>query len=425
MKRKNEIEVTSNQSKMATLLADTAFAPKAFSRGEAVEGKVVAVLRDSLLVDIGAKAEGIIPLKELEEEGKIAVGDKISAIVAQPEGDSGVAILTVKKPPREKAWEDLQRISEQDGTMEVRGVDSNRGGLIVEVDKLRGFVPASHLITNVKEAIGRPLSVKIIEINKSLNKLVFSEKEATGGNLPKIELPFEVGETLGVKITKILPFGLLVSLPSATEGLIHISEISWKRVGPLEENFKVDQELEAKVISVDSTNGRVNLSLKQLLEDPWQKAAKKYPVGTILEGQVTRAVSYGVFVGLEEGIEGLLHSSKIPYGVALKEGDKLKVSVDLFNVGQRRVALRLATEATETQSKAEATKEEKEKVTQNKKVTKETKETKATTVRKPTRNASPARKDSVSGERSEEGGAIKERKATKGTKVTKAKKETG
>jgi len=356
MRSKNETEITSAQSKMSQLLSTTALAPRVLSRGETVEGKIVALLRDCLLIDIGAKAEGIIPLKELEEtEQKYKVGDKISAIVAQPEGDSGTTILTVKKAPRDKAWGELQVAAEKNETLEVKGVDSNRGGLIVELNSLRGFIPSSHLMTSVREAIGKKLSAKIIEINKDLNKLVFSEKEAAPEGLPKIELPFKVGDTLEVKITKILPFGLLVGLPSGGEGLIHISEISWKKVGLLVELYKTGQELKARVITIDTATGKVNLSIKQLEEDPWQKAAKKYPVGEVLERKVSRLASYGVFVELEDGIEGLLHSSKIPYGLELAEGNRVKVSVDLFNSEQRRVALRLAEQKSSDNNKTDET----------------------------------------------------------------------
>ncbi len=141
-------------------------------------------------------------------------------------------------------------------------------------------------------------------------------------------------------------------MPSGSDGLVHISEISWKKVTGLEEKFKVGQQLKAKVISIDPNTGRVNLSIKQLEKDPWQEAAKKYKVGSIFEKPVSRTTSYGVFVELEEGIEGLLHSSKIPYGMEIKSGDKVHGSVDLFNSEQRRVALRLAPEGASKDNKA-------------------------------------------------------------------------
>jgi len=342
----NKDEHTSSpQSKMATLLAETGFAPRVLTKGESIEGKIVAILADSVLVDIGVKAEGVIPLKELQELGeKIEIGKVISAVVAQTEGDSGVAILTVKRTTKERAWEELQEIADKGGAVEVKGLEVNRGGLIVDYKGTRGFIPASHLVTNARSTFGKNLPAKVIEVNRNLNKLVFSEKEASSEGLPKVELPFKVGDTQTTTISKILPFGLLVAIPGSADGLIHISEISWKKVEDLAKTYKVGEALAAKVISIDPNSGKINLSIKQLGKDPWAAAAKKYQVGTVLERKISRVTSYGAFVELEEGIEGLLHSSKIPYGLELAIGQPVKVSIDLFNSEQRRVALRFAPE---------------------------------------------------------------------------------
>lgn len=338
-----QVEATEKTSKMAQLLEKIDFSPHTFARGERVEGKIVSRISDNFLIDIGAKAEGIIPTKELETEQKgLKEGDSISTTVAQPENDSGIIILTVKKDLKDAAWGQLQKVQEKGETVEVRGIEANRGGLIVEYNENRGFVPSSHLSTNSRDAIGKKLLVKPIEVNRSFNKLVFSEKEVVGDSLPKVDLPFKVGDSLDVNISKMLPFGLLVSLKGGIEGLVHISEISWTRVENLQDAFKIGQNIKIKVISIDPSSGRVNLSIKQLEKDPWIEAAKKYTVGTVFERKISRTANYGVFVALEEGIEGLLHSSKIPYGRDLKVGEKIEVSIDLFNAEQRRVALRLA-----------------------------------------------------------------------------------
>ncbi|MCH7541340.1 S1 RNA-binding domain-containing protein [Patescibacteria group bacterium] len=347
-KAKNDTKETTNpQSKMAQLLAEKGWEPRPLSKGEPVEGKIAVIINDLVLVDIGAKAEGIIPRKELVDSGeKIEIGSTINAVIAQTEGDSGTAVLTVKQTVIEKVWAQLEKLAENSESVDVKSVGGNRGGVIAEYKGVRGFIPSSHLVTGTKNAIGQNLTVKVLQVNRNFNKLVFSEKEATGDTLPKIELPFKADDTLKVKISKILNFGLLVSLPSGSDGLIHISEISWKKVSNLAQIYKVGQELSAKVISIDPSSGKVNLSIKQLEKDPWQEAAKKYKVGATFEKPISRVTSYGVFVTLEEGIEGLLHSSKIPYGMELKSGDPVKISVDLFNSEQRRVALRLAPEAT-------------------------------------------------------------------------------
>jgi len=361
-------------SKMQKLLEKNNVSPRLLAKGEKVEGKVLTKLADSLLVDLGAKAEGVIPLKELEDlENEPKEGDKIIAIVSQTENDSGLIILTLRKNQKEKVWESLQQGSDKGEIVDVKGVEANRGGLIVDYNGLRGFVPSAHLSTNAKDAIGKKISVKVLEANKNFNRLVFSEKEVVGETSPKIDLPFKISDVLNVTISKILPFGLLVTLTGGSEGLIHISEISWTRVENITESYKTGQEIKAKVISIDPATGRINLSIKQLEEDPWQTAAKKYRVGETFEKKVSRLTSYGAFVELEKGIEGLLHSSKIPYGRELKVGDSLKVSIDLFNTEQRRVALRLASEDATENNKEEksAEKPKKEKATKKSKATKE------------------------------------------------------
>jgi len=342
---KSVVETQEKSSKMAQLLEKVDFAPKTFAKSEKVEGKIVSKIGDSLLIDIGAKAEANLAIKELEDEQKdLKIGDKISAFVAQPENDSGIIILSAKKGLKDKVWEYLQGISEKGEVVDVKAIETNRGGLIVDYNGTRGFIPSSHLVTNAKDALGKKLFVKPLEVNKNFNKLVFSEKEVVGETLPKIELPFKVGDILGLAITKILPFGLLVALKGGGDGLIHISEISWTRVEGLQQIYKVDQKIKAKVISIEPSSGRVNLSIKQLEKDPWGAAAKHYKVGTVIKKKVSRTTNYGVFIGLEEGIEGLLHSSKIPYGMHLKPGDEVKISIDLFDSEQKRVALRLAVE---------------------------------------------------------------------------------
>ena len=329
-------------SKMATLLLKQGFEPRSFARGEPVEGQIVSVLADSVLVDIGSKAEGILPIKELQETGeKPEIGKLVKALVGQPEGDSGTIILTVKKAVKEKTWEDLQEIADKNEAIDVKGMSSNRGGLIVEYKGVRGFIPSSHLVTDPRDATGRNISVKVLQVNSRFNKLVFSERETASEHLPKVELSFKTGDSLDVTVSKILPFGLLVSIPSGPDGLVHISEISWKKVGTLTNLFKIGQKLKVKVISIDVASGKVNLSMKQLEKDPWREAEKEYKVGSIFERGVSRSTSYGVFVELEDGIEGLIHSSKIPYGVEFKVGDKIKIQVDLFDSEQKRVALRL------------------------------------------------------------------------------------
>lgn len=359
-------------SKMEELLAKSDFLPKKLNRGEVVDGVIVAKERDSLLLDIGAKAEAIIMGKELPPDfDNLKVGDKISAVVVSSEGESGQAILSTRKAGGELRWKQLNEKMDKGESVEVKGIEANRGGLIVETDGLRGFIPSSHLLSTATSSVGKNLEVKVIEVDKKMNRLVFSEREAhpEEAKLPKVELQFKEKDEVEGKVSKMLPFGVLVSLPGEIEGLVHISEISWDRVENLESMFKVDDKVKVKVISIDPYSGKVNLSIKQLQGDPWKEAAKKYPVGKELAAKISRTSSYGAFVQLEPGIEGLIHSSKIPYGQKLQAGDEVRISIDLFNTEQHRVALRLVEEAekSEVKAKPKAKKADKE-VTDTKEV---------------------------------------------------------
>ncbi|MDP2671040.1 MAG: S1 RNA-binding domain-containing protein [bacterium] len=344
----SKVVVDKISSKMADLLAKEEYSPKVINRGQVVEGLVVAKYPEQILVDVGAKAEGIISSREIESEGAniedMKVGDKILVYVVSAEGENGQAILSLKKTGGERRWITATKKMETGETASVKVLESNRGGVIVDFDGVRGFIPSSHLVTPSSEVMGRTLEVKVIEVDKKLNRLVFSEKEAHPERaLPKVELPFKEGDKLDGEVTKMLPFGFLVSLPSGVEGLVHISEVSWERVGNLAEMYKVGEKVKVKVVSIDPSSGKVNLSIKQLLPDPWQEAESKYPIGKELDAEISRTSSYGAFVQLESGIEGLIHSSKIPYGTKLEAGSKVHISVDIFDAKTRRVALRLVT----------------------------------------------------------------------------------
>ncbi len=379
MAKSNLVGSNNPDSKMAALLEKEEYSPRSLSRGQLVEGAVVSKTKDALFVDLGAKSEGVISAKELEsleEFEKTKVGDKITAFVMIPESEGGQVILSLKKAGSERRWQDISKTMEEDGVVEVKPLESNRGGLLVDYDGLRGFIPSSHLISSAR-AGGEPIKVKILEVDKKLNRLIFSEREAGSEStrLPKVELPFGVGDSIEGKVSKMLPFGVLITVAQGLEGLVHISEISWERVENLDKLFKIGDSVKARVVDIDASSGKVNLSIKQLTQDPWQKAADKYPVGKKFEAEISRTSSYGAFVQLEPGIEGLIHSSKIPYGTKLAPADKVSVSIDLFNPEQRRVALRLETD--------EGTKETK--VTKGPKV-KETKPKKGKVTKSPTTN---------------------------------------
>lgn len=351
---KNE-NTTNKISRMEELFAKQEYAPKHLTRGQIIEGIVAAKSKDQLLVDIGAKAEGLIAGKELASGWEeLKIGEKVTAYVISSEGESGQALLSMRKAGGEVRWQSLIEKMNKSESVEVRGIEANRGGLVVDFDSLRGFIPSSHLLLTPASSVGKTMEVKIIEVDKKMNRLVFSEREAHPEEirLPKMEHSFKEGDELVGIVNKMLPFGLLVGLPGEVEGLVHISEISWDRVGNLDQLYKIGDKVKVKVTTIDPNNGKISLSIKKLQADPWKEAEKKYPVGKEIDSSISRTSTYGAFVQLETGIEGLIHSSKIPYGTKLVAGDKVKVSIDLFNADQRRVALRLAQTA-EIKSKTE------------------------------------------------------------------------
>ena len=381
MTKSSAIENKNPNSKMAVLLEKEEYSPKSLSRGQIVEGKIVSKKRDQLFVDIGAKSEGVISAKDLEGDEKfsnVKIGDKIHTYVLMPESDGGQIILSVKKAGSERRWQDITKDIEDNATVEVKPLESNRGGLLVEYGEIRGFIPSSHLISQIKSGSGS-IKVKIIEADKRLNRLIFSEKEARpeSSKFPKVDLPFSVGDKISGEVSKILPFGILVTIPGGLEGLVHISEISWERVEGIDKLFKIGDKVKVKVLEIDSATTKVNLSIKQLSEDPWKKAESKYPIGKKFKSSISRISTYGAFVQLEPGIEGLIHSSKIPYGVKFQPGDKVEVGIDLFNSEQRRVALRLEQgEKKEEKKSGETVSPSK---TDSKKKEKEKEKTKSTT----------------------------------------------
>ncbi|MCL5411473.1 MAG: S1 RNA-binding domain-containing protein [Patescibacteria group bacterium] len=336
---------------MAELLAQETYSPKPLSRGQVVEGKVIAVHPGEILVDVGAKAEGLISGRELETDENLAKtissGDTVLVYVIQAENESGQAILSLKRASGERRWRDLQQKFDEKATIEVLALEQNRGGLIVDYFGVRGFIPSSHLsVSQPSLVLGKKLMVKIIELDRKANRFVLSEKEVGGVELKKRKeqtmATLQKGQVLAGKVTGVMPFGVFVELPGGVEGLVHISELAWERVYSPADLYKVGDQVKVLVLDIDVREQKINLSIKQLSEDPWQKAKEKYLPGTEANGSITKITPYGVFVRLEQGIDGLIHTSKIPQGVSFEVGQHLGCLVESLSVETRRLGLKLA-----------------------------------------------------------------------------------
>ncbi len=359
----------SQSAAMADLLSSSFGKIPSLRRGQEVSGKIVGITNSEALVDIGAKSEGIISGREFtsgrEMLSKMAVGDTIEAAVMYPENDAGQVVLSLRKLSGEKRWQELEEKKADNEEVEVVGVEANRGGLICDFVGLRGFLPSSQLSkvpAKLEDLIGKSMQVHVIEVDRATNRLIFSQKmpgKKDLGELLKILAKVKIGDKYEGVVTAILPFGVFVEIdlneskskvkveseenktpaPSKLEGLVHISEISWEKVEDPAKFFKVGDLVEVLVIAKDSTTGRLNLSQKQLTQDPFAKAMEKYTKDMKVSGVVAKVTPYGVFVELEDNIEGLIHISKIPPNVSMNEGDKIECEIDSVDVVTRKIAL--------------------------------------------------------------------------------------
>lgn len=331
MKKKPEkVTAAAPAQTMAELLAQTQTVIKGFSRGDVVEGKIVSIKRNEILVDVGAKSEGIIDTLEVDENPalfrSLKVGDKIVAAVVYPENDQGYLVLSLGRATSESLWRKFSEALQSGQIFDVKVTEFNKGGLLVDCG-LVGFVPLSHLDRThfekgerAEDLIGRTLKVKVIEINRSANRLVFSEKAAVSALTPalreEILSHLKEGDVKEGMVAAVLPFGLFVEIkdkperPEGVEGLLHISEISWEKVENPADHFRPGDRVTVKVLEVDPAINKLALSLKALKENPWQKVMGKYKEGDRVRGRVTKIVPFGAFVSLEPGLEGLIHVSE-------------------------------------------------------------------------------------------------------------------
>lgn len=349
---------------------------KSLRRNQEVVGTVVSVSPTEILIDVGAKSEGIVTGRELHAVSdlvaKIAIGDKVDATVISPENDAGQVVLSLRKLSGEKRWTELEDKKENNEDIEVIAQEVNRGGVICDFLGIRGFLPASQLAhsgvsastdfgetlpSKLEQLIGKNLSVRVIEVDRQSNRLILSQKTLDKKDLSRILSllsKINIGEKLSGVVTAVLPFGIFVevnldetkdestSVSSGTskiEGLVHISELSWEKTDEPSTLFKVGDKVDVMVIAKDEETGRLNLSIKQLLRDPFEESAAKLNKDENVKGSVARITPYGVVVTLEDSLEGLIHISKIPPDLNLEVGQEIDCSVDSVDIKSRRITL--------------------------------------------------------------------------------------
>lgn len=334
---------------MADLMAKQDKKSIAVFRGQEIEGEVISINPQEVILDLGTKAEGVLQKKDLssEQSEKLKVGDKLTTTVVYPENESGQVVLTLLRPSQKGGqqgakWNRFFDAKEKGEALKGKALEVNKGGLIVEVGDVRGFLPSSQVAlsqaANIEELVGKEVTVTVIEIDPNQNRLIFSQKTDITEEVKDKLSSLKSGQEVAGKVAAVLPFGVFVSLTGGVEGLVHISEMSWEKVEDPGSLVKVGDEVKAKVISTDHSTGRVNLSIKQLSSDPFTEKTKDMKEKGVVKGKVTKASSMGVFVDLGEGVEGLIHSSKLE-DTAYEVGQEVSCLVDSIDTQKRRVNL--------------------------------------------------------------------------------------
>lgn len=295
-----------------------------FKSGDVVEGNVISVAKHEVWIDLGANGVGVVLRREIGHGQKLEKGQTVVTSVVDPEIEDGYALLSMRRAAKDRGWDELQKVFDDQEIVEVTPYDANRGGLLVELEGIRGFLPVSQLaaghyprvsgadkdeiLQKLNQLLGKPIRVRILDISRKENKLIFSEKEAIKDDMQDRFEKLKVGDVVTGVITGVIDFGAFVNV-DGIEGLIHISEISWDRVEDPKDYVKTGETVEAKIIAIDKD--RLSLSLKQMQEDPWLNEVKAFSKGDTVEGKVTRITPFGAFVQLSPSVEALVHVSEM------------------------------------------------------------------------------------------------------------------
>ncbi len=358
---------------MEELLAEQDSDIKSFKHGDVVEGQVVRIDKDEILVDIGAKSEGVVSNRELygrhgETQPELAIGDTVLVYVLQPESQEGHVVLSLRRAGLERKWRSMQEVFEAGTIIDAPVIDHHTGGLIVDCG-IRGFVPISQIVDfprrpqndqprdaaqeiaeKLQPFVGRKLRLKILEVNRKANRLILSEKvalyEERREKRDELFSSLQVGQKVTGTVRSIAPFGVFIDL-GGIDGLVHKSELSWNKVNNPESGYRVGEEVEAEVIDINHERGRISLSIRRLQPDPWHSTVADFNVGDVIDGTVTKLVNFGAFVRVRDGLEGLIHISELSHqrvahpGDVVHEGQTLKLKIISLDSERHRLGLSL------------------------------------------------------------------------------------
>ena len=309
---------------MDDLLAQAGDSVKQLTVGETVDGTVLSVKKHEILIDLGPLGVGLVPRREVSLSKNYNVGDSVIASVIDTELEDGYSLLSLRKAAKDRGWDEVMAKLESGEIITVVPYDANRGGLLVEYEGIRGFLPVSQLsaehyprvgssdkdeiLQRLNSLVKKDIKARILDADRKANKLIFSEKEAVKEGLAERFQKLAIGDTVTGVVTGVVDFGVFVNV-EGIEGLIHISEISWERVNNPSDYVKVGQTIEAKIIAIDKE--RLSLSMKQLTKDPWLDEVEQFKPGEKVEGTVTRITPFGAFVQLSPAVEALVHVSEL------------------------------------------------------------------------------------------------------------------
>jgi small subunit ribosomal protein S1 len=357
---------TTESNNMAALLEQEGLGIDFPNQGEIRDGVIASISPGQILVSVGTKSEGVISGKELEqipeeEMREFEVGKAIPVYVINPEDSSGTLVLSYVRAREEVSWKEAEELLESKASRHANIIGYNKGGLIVPLGVLRGFVPASQISLSRRSAItgdtpdqrwgkmvGEEIDYTVIEVDRSRRRLILSERAASTETRESVKdriiMDIKEGDIRHGRVTSLADFGAFININGA-DGLVHLSEISWERIKHPSEALEIGQDVEVKVISVDRDKKRIGLSLRQLQNDPWSRIVESYTVGQLVTGKITRLTKFGAFARLEENLEGLIHISEIsdrriehPKEV-LNEGDEVTLRVIKIDPGDHRIGL--------------------------------------------------------------------------------------
>jgi small subunit ribosomal protein S1 len=364
----NNAQGDHNNQSMESLLASESFGIDLPKAGEIRKGTIASISQNQILISIGAKSEGVVAGKELEqlteeERAALKVGQELDVFVIIPEDNNGNVVLSLKRAFEQIAWENVEKMIADETVFDTKIIGFNKGGIIAAIGSLRGFIPSSQISAarraqstgdkpeqRYQKMVGQPISVRIVEVDRERRRLILSERAASSESRSELKerviSELEEGKTYTGRVTSLADFGAFVNINGA-DGLVHLSEISWDHVTHPKEVLEVGQEVNVKVINIDREKRRIGLSIRALQDDPWKNRMEKFSVGQLVEGAITRLTKFGAFARLEGDIEGLIHISELSENrvehpkEVLHEGDVKTLRIIRIDPDQHRIGLSL------------------------------------------------------------------------------------